>query len=378
MKLGLCLLALLCLLPCASAEEIVTLHVVNVGKADAMILRSGERTYLIDTGTEESWGQLSCALKVNGVDHLDGVIITHTDSDHGGGAMALAQSSIQVDAWYSSVWYTCKEKKHPAINAAASRGQDVIWLEQGMTLPLDGGSMTVLGPVNEDPDKENNNSVVLLVEAGGGKMLLAGDMELPEENDLLDRKLIPRCDVLKVGNHGESDATSLALAEAVRPSVAVISTNTKEEPDTPAKRVLKTLAGVNAQVLQTQDSDAGVLVTISGGKAAAANMTYTQIPARMEGISLVSKGEDDSVRIRNNSGEKVNLTDWYLYSERGGQTFVFPEGAELQPGGELLVVSQSSKGKGDYIWPDEKVWHKSKDDACRLCDPYGRVMDQLP
>lgn len=361
----------------ACAEGEVTLHAVNVGKADALILQSGESVYLIDAGTEESWPKLSLALHSQGIDRLTGVIITHTDEDHGGGAAALAQSSIQVDAWYASVWYTCKEKKHPAILAAKQRGQEVVWLEEGMTLPLDGATMTVLGPVEEDPDKENNNSAVLLVEGGGCRMLLAGDMEFPEEKSLLARKLIPQCDVLKVGNHGESDATSDGLVQAVKPKIAVISTNTKEEPDTPASRVLKVLKKVNAAVYETQDSDAGVLVTLSGGKATAANVKYNPLPEEARGVEILDKGNDDSVVLINNGTEVVDMTDWFIYSERGGQTFVFPKGAVIQPGQRVTVVSESSKGEGDYVWPDTKVWHKSKEDKAILYDQYGRTMDHI-
>lgn len=361
---------------CALAENPVTLHAVNVGKADALILQCGESAYLIDTGTSESWGSLSCALKINGIDHLDGVILTHTDKDHGGGAWALAQSSIEIDAWYASQWYTRKEKNHPGINAAALRDQEVQWLAAGMTLQLDGGTITVLGPVYEDPDKENNNSLVLLVEAGGGRMLLAGDMEFPEEEHLLNSGVIPTCDVLKVGNHGESDATSKALIDAVQPKIAVISTNTEEEPDTPALRVLQLLK--DAQVYQTQDSDAGVLVSICDGVATANNMTYTQLPAMPTGVEIASKGEDDSVVLRNTGSEAVALADWFLFSERGGETFVFPADAVLSPGEELRVASLSSEDAGDYCWPEKKVWHKSKADACVLYDPYGREAARMP
>ena len=181
------LLALLLMLltGCAQAEDALTLQAVNVGKADALILRSGGDTYLIDTGTAESWGQLSRALHSQGIDRLTGVIITHTDSDHAGGAAALAQSSVEVGTWYASCWYTCKESKHPVIKAAALRGQEVVWLSAGDALSLEGGTLAVNGPMAENPDKENNNSLVLLAEKDGVRLLLAGDMDFPEEKLLL-------------------------------------------------------------------------------------------------------------------------------------------------------------------------------------------------
>ena len=91
-------------------------------------------------------------------------------------------------------------------------------------------------------------------------------MEFPEEASLLDAGLIPHADVLKIANHGESDATSDALVAAVSPSLAVISTNTVDEPDTPDPRVMRLLSGANIPVLITQDSEKGILVILRNGE----------------------------------------------------------------------------------------------------------------
>ena len=283
------LLWLLCLMVagCAGAEDApddapLVLTALNVGKADCLLLQSGSDAYLIDTGTKASADTVTRALDALGVERLTGVILTHTDSDHAGGAKPLAKTDLPVGAWYASKYYTDirNEKKHPAVKAASERGLEVVWLEGGMTLPLDGGTLTVLGPLTKS-DKENCNSVVLLVEGGGGKMLLTGDMEFPEEAELLAAGLIPRCDVLKVGNHGESDASSEAFIYTVRPRIAVISTSTAEEPDTPAKRVLKALMAVGAQIEQTQKAALGIRVTLSGGEVTVERLGLDDVsPAR--------------------------------------------------------------------------------------------------
>jgi competence protein ComEC len=263
---------MLCLSPVLSvqgdsADASLSLLAINVRKADALLLRSGESAYLIDTGTEESYDKLYAVLKQEGIDRLTGVIVTHTDKDHAGGIAQLVDSDIEIENVYASAYYNKKkESKHPAVKALKGTDQKVIFLASGDELPLDGGSLKVLGPLEKDEDAENNNSLVLLAEGGGGSMLLTGDMEFPEEDSLLKAGLIPHADVLKVGNHGEDDATSNALIAAIRPSLAVISTNTNDEPDTPSRRVLKLLASWDIPVLVTQDTENGVLVTISGGK----------------------------------------------------------------------------------------------------------------
>lgn len=250
-----------------AAETALSLLAINVRKADALLLRSGDSAYLIDTGTEESYGKLYSVLKREGIGRLTGVIITHTDKDHAGGIAQLVDSDIEIENVYASAYYNKKkESKHPAVKALKGTGRSVVFLASGDELPLDGGSLKVLGPLEKDGEKENNNSLVLLAEGGGGSMLLAGDMEFPEEDSLLKAGLIPHADVLKVGNHGEDDATSNALIAAIRPSLAVISTNTDDEPDTPSPRVLRLLASWDIPVLVTQDTENGVLITISGGR----------------------------------------------------------------------------------------------------------------
>lgn len=376
------LLALLLLLPlltgCAHAEHDTPLMLtaLNVGKADCLLLESGGSLYMIDTGTVESWGAVSAFLTEHGVDHLTGVIVTHADSDHAGGAYALASSSIRVDAWYTAAWCEkFKDSKNPVRLAAGMRGETVLRLKAGDVLPLDGGRLTVLGPT-EAADTENNNSVVLLAEGGGGSMLLAGDMEFPEEALLLGRGLIPRCTVLKVGNHGESDATSGELLNAVRPQIAVISTNTLAEPDTPAPRVLRALAAVNAQVVQTQQATGGVQVTIRGGQASAALFDQGDWPAAVPAVRIAAKDNDaDVVTLRNDGTAPADLSGWFIRSDRGGELFVLPAGTVLAPGAQFAVTTLSSKMAGDAVWKEKNVWHDKKDDAAFLYDAYGRLMD---
>ena len=245
----------------------LSLYAINVRKADALLLRSGETVYLIDTGTEDEWPALYKVLKKEGITHLTGVILTHTDKDHVGGFPMLVESDIEIENVYASAYYNKKkESKHPAVKALKNTDQKVIFLSGGDSLPLDGGTLEVLGPLVKNEEAENCNSLVMLATGGGGTMLLTGDMEFPEEESLLQAGLFSRVDVLKVGNHGEGDATGAAFIDAVQPKVAVISTNSDDEPDTPANRVLKLLKKYNVTVYLTQDTEDGVLITLKDGE----------------------------------------------------------------------------------------------------------------
>jgi len=254
----------------AGAGEEMSLYVLNVGKADSMILRSGENIYLIDTGRGSTMDVTESALKEEGITHLDAVIITHMDSDHVGGLKKLLKSDVTLDHIYVPAYFLQeeKDKENPAIKAAEKQGRETEILEAGQTLPLGEGKITVLGPISPATDKEDNNSLVLLAEAAGGSILLGGDMEFPEEASLLRAGVIPRADVLKVPNHGDGDATSEEFLRAVQPKIAVISTSTEEKETTPDPRIMELLEQMNVETYQTQDSRTGVLVTLRDGEAA--------------------------------------------------------------------------------------------------------------
>lgn len=380
-RLFMLLLSLAALTACApaSAAGETTLFAVNVGKADALLLYHGETTYLIDTGSAESWGQLSCALRMLGVDRLDGVIVTHTDKDHVGGVPMLAASSIQVDAWYASRYFAdVKQSKHPVLLAAQSRGQEVVWLSDGDALPFGDGSLTVLAPAAYS-DEENDNSLVLLAESSEGRMLLMGDAELAAEQALLKAHPdLPQCQVLKVGHHGGGDATSKALLSLVKPQAAVISTSTAQREDTPAPTVLQRLLKAGADVTITQDGSAGVLVTLANGRATMTLTDWTGLPAPVVGVRLLDKdAKNDTVVIANESDAQADLSGWFLRSDRGGEVFVFPEGTTLAPGESLTLGTLTTVRQFDLLWQEKNVWHNSKDDAALLFDAYGREIDSL-
>ena len=265
----------LTVLMCGTAQAQVELFAVNVGKGDALVVRAGDYTCLIDTGKEKAQEQLEVALKALGVEALDAVFITHTDKDHVGGLKWLRESDIEIRAIYASRYYPgTTEKKHPAVKAAKKLDLTVNWLGAGDSVPLgdSGAVFRVLAPAMEIPDDEDDNSLVMMLESPDGRILLTGDMEHVEEVALLSSGVDLRCDVLKVANHGDSDATSAALIAACAPSVALISTDSAEKPGTPDAGIVRNLQGIGCAVCVTQDASLGIRVTLDGGRVAVENV----------------------------------------------------------------------------------------------------------
>ena len=359
----------------ADAEQ-ARLVCLNIGKADCMLLLLPDGAFLIDAGYAQTYPALETALKQYGVSHLNGVFLTHCHKDHAGGLYALAQSETAVDAWYAArIYFDVDGDQHPAQAAAALRGQEVVWLDAGDTIPAGkNGAFTVLGPRTVNEDNENNNSLVLRFSSPAGSILFAGDMKEDEEYDLLAENAFSPCALLKAGHHGDSGATTDAMLQKVRPQAAVILTSTVEEMDTPDPSTLRRLAAVGSAVYVSQDAEDALLFTLENGTVASVeNVAWAGVPPRAQGLSLVLDTADDRLTIQNSGSEAVSLAGCLLYSLKGDETLRLPD-QTLLPGQALIIGTRTTQGDMDLKWDDKRVWNQKKRDVAILYDPYGRAL----
>ncbi len=361
-------------LPDVSGSQ-TRLAVLNVGKADCMLLFVQDKTYLIDAGWERTYGTLQEALKQYGVQKLDGVFLTHCHKDHEGGLMRLANGNLPVEKWYaSSIYYDVKEGQHPLVLAAAKRNDEVTWLSASDEIRIsDTAFIRVLGPVVLNTENENNNSLVLYVESPDGTMLLAADMKQEEENTLLEAGVVPAANVLKVGHHGDSGASSDWFIRTVKPELAVISTSTKEEIDTPAASVLKRLALHGATAVTTQDFTYGIYVTLHEGRAYYQDIRWV-IPDYSKGIRASINVQEDLLTLRNSMSEDISLKGWTLYSSRGDTTVALPDDAVIPANGVYKIGTHSTGTTASVTLSINRLWHKSKYDQCTLYDASGNIV----
>lgn len=355
--------------------DAVVLFAANVGKADALALRVGDWIGLVDTGYTWARGRVVKGLTLLGADTgspLDAVFLTHTDDDHAGGLRWLSAGAAK--SWYAPAMYTgVKADKHPLTKAV---GDAVQWLRRGDALPLGdtGATLRVLAPASQYEDKDDNNSLVMMLESDQGKILLTGDMELPEEAELLGQGDDLKCDVLKVPNHADDDTVSAEFANACAAAIAVVSTSSEEKPETPDPGVVRRLEAAGSRVVVTEDGPLGVLVTLKGGVA---TVNYVDFGApELTGVTIIEvDASDDRIVLKNDSDSAVDLGGCTLFSDRGQEIFAFPDGASVAPGATLTVGTNSTEGSYDLLWDDKKVVNKKKEDNVCLYDAWGRLVD---
>lgn len=350
-------------------EHDVSILFVNVGKADSIIIDIDGNYYMIDTGTSESIPYTLAALDSLGVECLEGVFLTHPDRDHIGGYTYIHEAYEIKHAYSSSICGDMYVLERAAVD------DNLVKLDPGEVVEAaEGVYFEVLGPIKYNSTDDNNNSLVLRLTVNGVTILFAGDMKDDEEKTLLKSEMGVKCDILKIGHHGRKDATSEEFIEAAQPSYAVISTSTDEEERSANKKVLELLENNNCEVLVTEDYDLGILLTIERD----GNIKFENYKTESAGadirIKSVSK-DSQTVVLKNKDDYDVDISGWFITSDRGGEVYCFPEGTVIKKG-ELLTLA--CKGyDGDIIWNETNVWHESKDDTAYLIDKYGNLIDRM-
>ena len=344
---------------------------VNVGKADAAILRFGETTVLIDTGSAESAPQLIAGLNALGVSKISAVFVTHSHGDHLGGLDALS-ANYDIPMVYSP-FFSEQDKNGVGkiVKRAEKLGLPHTELKTGDSVPVaDGVSFRVLGPLSLNEEDDNENSLVIQFTYGGKTFLFAGDMQILEEQAIIASGAALKSDVLKVGNHGNPDATGDDFGALVSPAFAVISTNTAVDNDSANPRVYAALPATTIAV--TQNFPIGVLLSLDDTGA-----VTLKNPARPASNAAVTVDSFDvsqqTITLVNTGADSVDLSGMILFSSRSGAALRFPEGTTLLAG-ESLVVGAG----GDFVFSGEdKPLSKKKHNTVVLYDRFGTVLSEL-
>jgi competence protein ComEC len=230
---------------------------VDVGQGDAVIIKSGSWTGLIDGGPSGSEGAIESALSKLGVSRLDTVVVTHPHADHTGGLSGVVFDYRPRQAYVG-------EGAGSAGSALRSVGARLIKARRGMALHFGSLTAKVLSPGSLSGDA-NEDSVVLLVVAGGKEFLFTGDCTGANESlvgSICARG--PPLYLLKVAHHGSRYSTSSGFLSETNPKFAVISVGSNSYGH-PAPETISALKADGTRIYSTQKNGTVTLTVSSSG-----------------------------------------------------------------------------------------------------------------
>ncbi len=222
------LLGVFCCLPMlanpVTAPPAAQFHVTafDVGQGTSLLIETAHHRLLYDSGPGQS-DESNSGLRVilpylqgRGIHHLDEMVISHADSDHSGGALSLMKS-ITIPLLRTSL-----NHDHEIVKSATQHQRCVA----GQSWEWDGVHFEFLHPVaviyTSDKWKTNARSCTLKISNAQHSLLLAGDIEAVQEDELVNS--IPerlQASVLLVPHHGSGTSSTSAFVQAVHPRYAL-------------------------------------------------------------------------------------------------------------------------------------------------------------
>lgn len=224
-----------------------TIIVLDVGQADAILIRDGSSTVLVDAGVDDDVGR---ALARNSVMRLDAVVITHWDADHCGG-LDTVLDAVPVGALIVAEG---AEDAMPA-DIAALDLPELHTVVAGDGFRVGRFACTVLWPDAPVDGLDNEDSIALVVEYTGAgerlRALLTGDTEVDEERAYAAGA--GDIDVLKLGHHGSAESVDAEVLGMLEPELAVASAGEGNRYGHPSDVCVSALEVADVAFLCTKD-----------------------------------------------------------------------------------------------------------------------------
>ena len=264
----------------------VTVTMLDIGQGDAILIQTGAKNVLIDTGDDKYYedgkkgksnDQLFDSLQKLNVTSIDTLVMTHAHADHIGKAAKVIQQYGVKELVYNGIPSTSKYFVN-ALKAAKEQGTQQVKVKAGDELDFGSGvTYKVLSPdkalIDEDTAKikgkekvdVNNESVVGMLVYGDFTMLLTGDAESPIEKTMVANYGSQlQAKVLKAGHHGSKTSSSSNFLKEVAPEAVVMSLGTNNQYGHPHEAMLTRLQKQGVKNIFRTDKNGAITITTDG------------------------------------------------------------------------------------------------------------------
>ncbi|HSM97400.1 MAG TPA: DNA internalization-related competence protein ComEC/Rec2 [Gallionella sp.] len=267
--------------PQPPAPDTLRLVIFDVGQGLAVAAQTQHHALLYDAGPDFSDGAdsgnriLIPSLRAMGISRLDGLVLTHDDTDHTGGAASIMQampigwlSSSLPDGHPLLLQAALSPSPSPASGESAARGAkpELKRCTDGQAWQWDGVQFEILHPDAGSyalaKIRDNDRGCVLRISIGTQHILLAADIEKESESQLLREHpdKLPAA-LLVVPHHGSKTSSTEGFIAAVRPGYAVFTAGYLNRFGHPKQEVVQRYAESGSTLLRS-DEDGAILVVM--------------------------------------------------------------------------------------------------------------------
>lgn len=239
------------------------IKVLDVGKADAIILYLNGKSMLIDTGYSSNKKYIKSELESAGITKLDYLLITHFHKDHVGSAAYIVKKFEIGEIIYPDYVgnrdeydeFMAEIAGHPNAHAVSEQTKLDFGADEFLIIPA-----TETEEILEKEEPDNDMSLVCRLKYGKKTFLFTGDIKKDRISQLLDQDIDLSCDWLKLPHHGRYQKIITQLLDVCAPEYAIIT----DSSDEPAEE--KTLAALNARDIEIYRTTDGDIITRCDGE----------------------------------------------------------------------------------------------------------------
>lgn len=231
------------------------IHQINVGCADAYLLKSGDISIMVDGGLADSRTKVLNYLRNAGVTELTAYIGTHWHGDHVGNLSAILAEfgTSETLVFGSSKNISC------SVSIPSGKGS-YHQMVDGEVFNFGGINIKCMGPYKLSQSGEcNYDSLNFLVKFGETKIFMTGDYVHKEVLDTYEEELRD-IDIYKMAHHGlkvSNFSGSPAVLPVLNPDIILVPANSNK----PATQLFSQL-GLTPKVYNNKSGN--VVVTTDG------------------------------------------------------------------------------------------------------------------
>lgn len=240
------------------ALNVLTVHFIDVGQGDSILIDLGDVEILIDGGNRSLGVVNYISAYVDGA--LEVMIATHPHADHIGGLIAVLDRFEVKEIWLNGDTSTSKTFSD-FMNLVNAENAIVHEAERGKSIQVGVLTFVILHPTKPLNMDTNNSSIVLSLSYGEIDFLFMGDAERQAESSVLN--LVTDIEILKVGHHGSRSSSSFEFLNIIKPDIAIYMAGVGNRYGHPHQETIDTLNKVGAKIYGT-DSSGTIRITTEG------------------------------------------------------------------------------------------------------------------